>query len=442
MRARGERLWKRGNGRLAESRPASAPAAETAPAKTMASTTAAGAATTAATTTSATRPAELFNAYWLKDGYWINLPPLGLPTGDATQIPTASSLVALTISGTRVVVVWVDPVLPRDVMVRTLDIAVAAEKQAWSAPIPTHLVSHQILAPVSRLFAVAIDGVPYVLWTEPTAGPLNLVGGALAGDFKLPEDRLLLPMSLGPASSGLESTNDVTVAAVEDSLVAVVLSKENTLSSLSFSGRGLPLAKSALVEVRGEHHDLQIGQNVILLLALLVGSLTLWQWRQKPMTLALPAGMIAAPLHLRAVAFLIDAAIPVAIVLACFGELNTAVPIVSSWIGSILRPDELLRSPEFLIFLGGYVLHVMIGEMFFRRSIGKTLVGLQVLMIDGKPPTLAAIVLRNLVRIPEMCGFVILFVLISDQHQRLGDLLARTLVVAAVPPEVPEEEKE
>ena len=41
-------------------------------------------------------------------------------------------------------------------------------------------------------------------------------------------------------------------------------------------------------------------------------------------------------------------------------------------------------------------------------------------------------------RIPEFAfGFVILYVLISDNRQRLGDLLARTLVVASKPPETP-----
>ncbi len=97
-----------------------------------------------------------------------------------------------------------------------------------------------------------------------------------------------------------------------------------------------------------------------------------------------------------------------------------------------------MQSPEFFVFLGLYLLHVTVCELLFRRSLGKALLGLQVLMIDGKSPTVAAILLRNLVRIPEFAfGFVILYVLISDNRQRLGDLLARTLVVASKPPETP-----
>jgi uncharacterized RDD family membrane protein YckC len=90
------------------------------------------------------------------------------------------------------------------------------------------------------------------------------------------------------------------------------------------------------------------------------------------------------------------------------------------------------------VFMGIYLVHVTLGELFFRRSIGKAAVGLQVLMLDGKAPTLAAILLRNLIRLPELAvGIVVPYVLISERHQRLGDFLARTLVVAHRAPETP-----
>ncbi len=110
----------------------------------------------------------------------------------------------------------------------------------------------------------------------------------------------------------------------------------------------------------------------------------------------------------------------------------------SAWTSSFSNPDELLNAPALLYMLGIYLLHVTIGELCFRRSIGKALLGLQVLMIDGKSPTVAAILLRNLVHIPELLpGVLIVYLLVSDTRQRLGDLLARTLVVASNVPETP-----
>jgi uncharacterized RDD family membrane protein YckC len=186
--------------------------------------------------------------------------------------------------------------------------------------------------------------------------------------------------------------------------------------------------------------ELQIGQNVAMVLLVLILTLSLWQWRQKPVPLALPSGMIVAPLHLRAAAFLIDAVVPYVVVLMIFGtgENGGWFSLMGSWIEDLARPDELVKSVELFAFLGIYLAHVTAGELFFRRSIGKAIVGLQVLMLDGKAPTLAAILLRNLIRLPEMAvGIVILYVLISERHQRLGDLLARTLVVAHKSPETP-----
>jgi uncharacterized RDD family membrane protein YckC len=59
-------------------------------------------------------------------------------------------------------------------------------------------------------------------------------------------------------------------------------------------------------------------------------------------------------------------------------------------------------------------------------------------MLDGKSPTVAAILVRNLIRIPEAAvGVMLLYMLISERRQRLGDLLSRTVVIAQPAPETP-----
>ena len=99
------------------------------------------------------------------------------------------------------------------------------------------------------------------------------------------------------------------------------------------------------------------------------------------------------------------------------------------------HPEDILKSLDLFAFLGIYLGHVTLGELFFRKSLGKALVGLQVVMVDGKSPTVAAVLVRNLVRVPEAAvGVALLYVLLSEKRQRLGDLLARTVVVGEEEP--------
>jgi uncharacterized RDD family membrane protein YckC len=152
--------------------------------------------------------------------------------------------------------------------------------------------------------------------------------------------------------------------------------------------------------------------------------------------------MEVAPLHMRALGFAIDFGIPLLVITSIFGmvDANDYSELLANWFAVFTNPEELLNSPVLMYILGAYLLHVTIGELFFRRSIGKAILGMEVLMIDGRAPTVAAILLRNLVRIPELLsGILILYVLISEHRQRLGDLFSRTLVVSSKIPETPED---
>ena len=91
---------------------------------------------------------------------------------------------------------------------------------------------------------------------------------------------------------------------------------------------------------------------------------------------------------------------------------------------------------------GVYLVHVTVGELFFQRSVGKALTGLRVMMVDGRPATVGGILVRNLVRLPELLlGILVVYLFISSNRQRLGDLLGRTIVVCEKSPDTPDEEK-
>ncbi len=265
-----------------------------------------------ATTTPVTAPATVpsfFNAYWFKDGHWILLPPLGKAgggggagTSDANAVPSVNSYLSMAVSGSQVLAIWVDSTRPGELVVRSLDVGKPLAELAWSAPIVTELP--EPVPAVSRLLTAMLDKTLYVLWTVPTQQSIvELHGGSLNGEFRLPAKNFLPPMSLGAAGTGIAPETDVAVGPSENSLVAVVITKDGTLATVTFDNRGQRVAGPAAIVPRTPQHDMQIGQNIFLVLLVLVFSLSLWQWRQKPIALALPTGMVAAPLHLRAAGF-------------------------------------------------------------------------------------------------------------------------------------------
>lgn len=99
-------------------------------------------------------------------------------------------------------------------------------------------------------------------------------------------------------------------------------------------------------------------------------------------------------------------------------------------------------------FFGALFIYYVLLEGFVGASVGKLVFRMRVVMIDGSRPTGVAIVVRNLVRIPEAWLLYIpagVSSLASSRRQRLGDHAARTVVVrraaagaaAAGPPQTP-----
>jgi uncharacterized RDD family membrane protein YckC len=83
------------------------------------------------------------------------------------------------------------------------------------------------------------------------------------------------------------------------------------------------------------------------------------------------------------------------------------------------------------ISIAVYVLHTLITEVLTGRTLGKMFFGLKVVTTEGKPPTKAALAVRNLLRIIDVPLFVPLFsVVLTPLRQRLGDVAGGTMVVA------------
>ncbi len=166
-------------------------------------------------------------------------------------------------------------------------------------------------------------------------------------------------------------------------------------------------------------------------------------WRRTPGSamLNLPSDLALADHGRRAVAGLIDVAPGLFIAMVVFS----------------LRPEQIIerwptsRGPGMtwpgmapgVVVIGVFLVHVTIGELVFKRSLGKWVMRLRVAAMDGKAPTAAQLVARNLLKTFDLIAWLLLLLpLIGPYRQRLGDMVARTVVVARAPEPEKTEEKD
>lgn len=123
-----------------------------------------------------------------------------------------------------------------------------------------------------------------------------------------------------------------------------------------------------------------------------------------------------APLGVRFVAGLVDLA-PIFAVLALVQAPAEVNPLAA--IGKSLP----------CLAVATYVLHTMVAELICGQSIGKMVFGLRVLDTEGRPAGAGAIVLRNLLRVVDLLIAPALIVFITPLHQRVGDIIAGTVVI-------------
>ncbi|TCJ16117.1 RDD family protein [Rubrobacter taiwanensis] len=123
------------------------------------------------------------------------------------------------------------------------------------------------------------------------------------------------------------------------------------------------------------------------------------------------------------------------------GIITVAIFVISFVLGipaAIIGSDALLVLVNLLVFLLSFVIafgYYIVLEGRSGQTIGKRICGIKVVDADtGQVPGMQAAVLRNVLRVVDgfmayLVGFIV--AITNDQHQRLGDKVARTLVVRA-----------
>jgi uncharacterized RDD family membrane protein YckC len=127
-------------------------------------------------------------------------------------------------------------------------------------------------------------------------------------------------------------------------------------------------------------------------------------------------------------AAVIDAAVVILLLLlvgALFGNDAGADASASQRLGPL----------DSLLFLGLTFVYYWGTEATSGQTLGKRVLGLKVVSADGGPPSARAIVVRNLVRFVDALPFLYIAGAVAvfatgERRQRLGDLAAKTRVVA------------
>ena len=117
------------------------------------------------------------------------------------------------------------------------------------------------------------------------------------------------------------------------------------------------------------------------------------------------------------------------LVLAAQGRIDPQDPAAVQALSQDLGVSDLMAN---VVVFGALFIYYAVLEGIFGASVGKLVFRMRVVMADGSKPTGGAVIVRNLVRIPEAWLLYIpagISCLASGRRQRLGDHAARTMVV-------------
>lgn len=158
--------------------------------------------------------------------------------------------------------------------------------------------------------------------------------------------------------------------------------------------------------------------------------------------ISLPAQHRLAPHGRRLVAFVIDACIFSPVAGYAFSPLVPHVDLQADVASQMVFLSEEIGNQalaRYVAILAGFITYTIIFEAWWAATPGKRLLRCRVVAEQGGPCKLGQVVLRNVLRCVELFpGLSLLPTLIliplTRNRQRVGDLLARTVVVAELPP--------
>lgn len=156
-------------------------------------------------------------------------------------------------------------------------------------------------------------------------------------------------------------------------------------------------------------------------------------WKKDPQgqSVQLPRGLKTAEIGSRGAAAIID--LTPGLLFVLFFRGVPVEQLMTLWPRHGISWESV--SPQ-LTVIGIYVGYTFLAELFFGTSPGKAMLGLRVTGMHGEPPHLWQVLARNLIKAVELVATpLLIFAMVSPTRQRVGDMVARTVVVRRALPE-------
>ena len=248
-----------------------------------------------------------------------------------------------------------------------------------------------------------------VLWLRGVSGPDRLWipaagggGGGAAGEAALVE--------LGPR--GRDGQAEQAVAVANGSLRLVWVEDDKVFDQrLDVDGQPVGDATSAPLPAVSMVPPIQPWAHVVLMSALLFAMAASIRHRREMGELEQDPARLPLAQHATRLAA---------------GAIDVVPAVVTAWL-TYAQTDSGLAAVG--AGAGVYLVLTTAVELAAGRSIGKLATGLRVVGLDGKPATVGARVVRNVLRVIDLPVMPLALILFSPLRQRAGDLAAGTLVV-------------
>ena len=308
----------------------------------------------------------------------------------------------------------------------------------WSSPgrldIPSGQCRVLSLAPVNRR--------PYAVFTEPIAaqddGRANVRVVLVDGESRVP---VLLPAAEGGPPLVVPREAVAAATAFGDSVVVAYAPARDRVTVGRWRVNGTviraPSELDAFTPRPLWERLLAVALPVIPIIVLIAALTYIWATKREKITkpAELPPGLAPAPLTRRVFALAIDASPAVAaaylIWWVCWDELPGLSPLWGVATGAdATSVESSFFDTVICIFYG---LYCGAAELVFRTTPGKRLLKMRVTSLDGQPAGPRQFLIRNALRLVEVSPFFLLampvFPLLTVNRQRVGDVLADTMVV-------------
>lgn len=240
---------------------------------------------------------------------------------------------------------------------------------------------------------------------------------------------------------------DTSTSSVGTALGRLIIARFDNGRQIEFAwgdATGSPVMRFAPMLARVETQRVEPSWRTMLFPIIVLGVMTVMLLRRRDEVMrpaVVPAGYAIAPVWKRLAATLIDF-VPGMIAGVFATALMRDSLNLSDDFGTLMeqfRTDPTLADrllPAHLLMVAVYGLWCMMWELSTGTTLGKRLFGCRVLSADGAAPDARQIIIRNLIRMLMVSlqdiGLLITFltmVLLTRNTQRLGDVLARTIVI-------------